>query len=84
MRKAERARRIRYYAQRAGLSRGEIAHLVDVTEQAVYQWFKGRATPTIDNLARFCTICGIDLHIFFDPQPLHSNRDDGNGDDKAA
>jgi transcriptional regulator with XRE-family HTH domain len=83
MRKAERARRIRYYARRARLSRGDIARLLDITEQAVWQWTTGRATPTIDNLARFCTICGIDLHIFFAPRLL-DGLNDGNGDDKAA
>lgn len=69
MRRRDRAKRIQFYVTRAGLTQKALATLLDVSEQAVWQWFHGQTSPTLENLARICRVCGITLEQFFGPLP---------------
>lgn len=44
-----------------GLSQKELAMLVDVTTQTIYNWEKGKSWTQIDNMSRLCEVIGIDI-----------------------
>lgn len=59
------AARMKVFLTRAGLSQGEMAQRLGLSDPAVSHWMSGRQQPTHENLLRFVTECGSDLPTFY-------------------
>ena len=66
----EIAKRLRYWREKAGLSREELAAEVNVDASAVRHWERGATSPR--DLDRVAKACGIDMARFW--SPLRSAR----------
>ena len=47
-----------------GLSQKELASLLNVSDKLISKWESGRATPSVDYIARLCTIFDKDFNYF--------------------
>jgi transcriptional regulator with XRE-family HTH domain len=63
------ATRILKWREFAGLSRAELAKTVDVSLQAVKYWENGAHPPTLANLEKIVSACGISMGEFWGPIP---------------
>lgn len=63
--------RIRRWREAAGLNQTELAKAVGVSPSAVCQWesSKYETDPSMENLDRIATACGVSLQIFFGKMP---------------
>lgn len=50
------AERLRFLRKRAGLSQGEVANLIGVTQQALSNWERGFRPPNRENLLRLAKV----------------------------
>ena len=48
-----------------GLSQKELASLINVSDKLISKWESGRATPSVDYIARLCTIFDKDFRFIF-------------------
>ena len=47
------------------LSCYELSNLSGISTNAIYDWFKKGATPTMNNIVKICNACDISLEKFF-------------------
>lgn len=59
--------RIRYWRERAGITKGELAEAVGVTEPAIYHWESERYPPTLEHLQAVASAVGVDMRMFWSP-----------------
>ena len=60
------------------LSQKELASLLNVSDKLISKWESGRATPSVDYIARLCTICDKDFNYFLQSdQPPQENTFQG-------
>lgn len=45
----------------ANLSQGEMARLMGKSQNTLIDWEKGRKKPRVDELQKYCEICGCDM-----------------------
>lgn len=61
-----------------GLSQKELASLLNVSDKLISKWESGRATPSVDYIARLCTIFDKDFNYFLQSdQPSQGNTSQG-------
>ena len=48
-----------------GYSAYELSNLTGMSANAVYDWFKTGATPTLGNIVKLCDSMGVSLEYFF-------------------
>lgn len=60
--------------QRAGLTRGQLAERVGVTEESVRRWEQGWTAPSAERLARLLVVLAIDAAAFAPPTPQAERR----------
>lgn len=65
----ELAERIKTWREWAGLSKANIADVLEVSTQTVRNWESGRFAPTYDNLELFANAVGISLPQFWGELP---------------
>lgn len=46
----------------SGLSQTEIAHMLNIKQQAVQQYLSGRAMPALDTFANLCVVLDLDAN----------------------
>jgi len=62
------ARRVAYFAARAGLHKQvDLATRCGVSEAAVSKWLSGENDPSYENLGTFCEVCQITRSEFWGP-----------------
>lgn len=69
------AANIRAEMARRGLTQGEVAARVGMTQQAVSRRLSGRFGITVDDLERFCAALGLTVEQALDMSPLPQHAD---------
>lgn len=57
---------------RAGLSQAALARRAGTTQSAIARWEAGKVSPSVENLDRLVTACGLSLNVLL----LESNEHD--------
>ena len=50
----------------------KLAKLLDVPEQTVYSWAKGRTQPSYNNLDRLCSVLGCKIEDLLEAEPVQN------------
>lgn len=63
------ADRVRWWRERAGLSKAEAARRIGLSDVALGYWESDDTEPTQQNLSKFCDVVGITMAQFWGPLP---------------